>query len=206
MWYLYLFFSVPLILTGSVFYFIDLHTSLKNRRYKYNPDIKLKEIYDKIMPLVLFNLFLTHPILSYITSKFIYIDKHFDSIDCIYDIFRMLITYEVAFYFLHRLFHVSFLYNKIHKVHHQLKICVAFGGIYIHPIEYIFGSFLPGFIGLVMIKNHNLYTLCILSILAGSGACLTHCGYYGNHIKHHYLKYCHFDIYDYLDYIFDTLE
>lgn len=207
---IYFFFAVPFITLGLIFAYVDTQTNLIFYRYnhEYQSNERLSKIYKDIIPTVAFNLFVLHPILSYLTNLYIEINyTPFSILEFCNTSIVVIIIYQVVFFFFHKLLHTPLLYNLIHYKHHELNVSVVgIGGLYFHPLEYIFGSFLPGFLGLVFIRTHNVYTIYILSILAGSGAIMTHCGYYGNHVKHHYLRYCYYDLYNILDYVFGSTQ
>lgn len=112
-------------------------------------------------------------------------------------------VYEFLFWFIHRLLHTSYLYKHIHYVHHELRTTVGIGGIYVHPLEFVFVNFLPGFISAYAFK-HNIISLCILMALSGGGAITTHSGYTGTHVIHHWTKHCYFSIFGVMDRLMGT--
>lgn len=78
-------------------------------------------------------------------------------------------------YWGHRLLHVPWLYQRIHKVHHHFKTPFAFTGAYAHPIEVVWlglATFFPGFI----LKPH-LFTFYVWINLRQFDTAITHCGY-----------------------------
>lgn len=209
MWYIHLFFSVPFIVTSLGFWYLDLYTKFISYRYKDQDRNHLVKIYKNIIPLVTFNLLILHPFLTFLTSYFVTINTDYDSFDalqCLSTILFCIVVYDVIFYLVHRLFHKKFIFDQIHYKHHELKTTVGVGGIFTHPIEYAVCNFSPGFIGLYLIGTHHLYTICILSIAAGAGAAMTHSGYYGTHIKHHWSRNCYYSVYGLMDYLLNTGE
>ena len=56
--------------------------------------------------------------------------------------FIIIASFEIIFYFSHRLFHVPILYKKYHWIHHEWQRPIALISQYCHPVEYVF-SFLP---------------------------------------------------------------
>ncbi len=225
MWYIYLFFSIPFIGTSLFFWYIDMNTTLISKRYDNSDRERLKKIYKKIIPLVSFNLFIIHPMLTYYTSYFVKVRETFTGEEIIvsmlhknYNIPLIIIefitsilsilwigfVYEVIFYVIHRLLHNKLLINLIHYKHHELKTSVGIGGIYTHPCEYLISNFFPGFLGLYSLGSLNIYTICILSVISGGGAAVTHSGYSGTHIRHHWAGRGYYGIYGIMDYLFNT--
>ena len=51
---------------------------------------------------------------------------------------------ECTLFFLsHRLLHTSFLYTRLHKVHHEFKGTVSVAAEHAHPVEQLLGNYLP---------------------------------------------------------------
>lgn len=88
---IYLSFVIPFIAFGLLFYYMDIHTNII--RYKCNDKDRLKGIYKKILPVVLFNLFFLHPLLTYFTSYFITVTEGpFEFLTCL----KMAAIYEIS--------------------------------------------------------------------------------------------------------------
>ncbi|KAL9641556.1 hypothetical protein ABK040_013477 [Willaertia magna] len=70
-------------------------------------------------------------------------------------LFLFMISDEILFYFGHYSLHkIKFLYNNIHYKHHEMKHSVSIGGIYTHPIEFIFANVLPVLAGPFFLRPH----------------------------------------------------
>ena len=54
---------------------------------------------------------------------------------------------DFGFYWLHRLFHCSYLYKTIHKQHHYYNPTIGIAATYAHPIEFFFVDLVPGGLG-----------------------------------------------------------
>jgi methylsterol monooxygenase len=78
-------------------------------------------------------------------------------------------------YWGHRLLHVPWLYQRIHKVHHHFQTPFAFTGAYAHPLEIVWlamATFFPAFI----LRPH-LFTFYVWINLRQFDTTITHCGY-----------------------------
>ena len=65
-----------------------------------------------------------------------------------------LLVEDAIFYWCHRLFHLPFFYKHFHKLHHRYYQPFGFATEYFHPIEYLFSSAIPTFIGPFLLKSH----------------------------------------------------
>lgn len=86
------------------------------------------------------------------------------------------IFWEISYYYLHRLFHSKFLYKRCHREHHEFTAPYAIMTQYQHPVEYIFTSLLPPFVGL-FIMGSGLITIYLFTIYAVIKTILHHSGY-----------------------------
>lgn len=83
---------------------------------------------------------------------------------------------DAVFYWLHRLFHLPFLYKRFHKFHHRYYQPVGLTAEYFHTFEYLFAISIPNFIGPLLLKSH-IVTFWIWLVIRLSEAVDGHCGY-----------------------------
>uniref|UniRef100_A0A7S4N6A0 Fatty acid hydroxylase domain-containing protein n=1 Tax=Odontella aurita TaxID=265563 RepID=A0A7S4N6A0_9STRA len=85
---------------------------------------------------------------------------------------------EVAFYSVHILLHSSsFLYRRIHRVHHRFVAPTAMACVYAHPLEFALGNILPIYLGPMITDAHPWTCYALWFPLAMAGTCRGHCGY-----------------------------
>jgi sterol desaturase/sphingolipid hydroxylase (fatty acid hydroxylase superfamily) len=222
MWYPYLeiyyAFAIPFLLISITFWILDIHTNLIQYRYKQQDRKSLHIIYKKICPQVAVNLYILYPLLVHILSNFVNLRyDNFNVTECIYTFVISGLVFEIMFYFSHRLLHTKFLFNTVHVKHHELNISVAMGGLYCHSLEFICGNFIPAFMGIYLMQNsdiipfvnikpitHHVYTIYLWSISAAFSITLSHSGYFGTHIIHHWYQKCFYGTFGVMDFLCQT--
>ena len=204
---IYLFFALPFIGLGIIFLILDTKTQCTRYRYKDQNRDHLIKIYKDIYKLVGINLLIVHPILMLCSSYFVKIRTDpfnlMEGLTMVLSLTFCVLVYDVIFWFLHKLLHTGYFYEKIHYKHHELRTTVGIGGIYTHPIEYMMSNFLPAFVGAYLFRHH-IYSICVLLTLSGGGAVITHSGYSGTHVIHHWVRNCHFGVFGAMDKLMGT--
>ena len=85
---------------------------------------------------------------------------------------------DLTFHFSHRLLHQKWIYQYIHKIHHEHKVTIGWAAQYAHPIEFVFGNLLPGAMGPLILGKKIHFTAAftwyhLRFIESAEG----HCGY-----------------------------
>jgi len=67
---------------------------------------------------------------------------------------------DFFFQIMHRIFHTKWLYNNVHKIHHEHTRVLSIGSVYAHPIEFMFGDLLPVSMGPIILDSHiHMFTV-----------------------------------------------
>jgi sterol desaturase/sphingolipid hydroxylase (fatty acid hydroxylase superfamily) len=83
---------------------------------------------------------------------------------CIHLIFSILID-DTLFYWSHRLLHSNkWLYQTVHKQHHEFKYSVGLAVEYAHPVEDIFSNTLPTVAGGLLLGSHPAIIFSYMSL------------------------------------------
>lgn len=76
--------------------------------------------------------------------------------EVIFQVLGCVIVDDFVFYISHRLLHTKYLYQLIHKQHHEYKHTISLSSEYAHPIEYLIGNLLPSSV-FPFILNYNMH-------------------------------------------------
>jgi len=191
---------------------IDFSKKSLDNRIQHDNTQKLINIYWKIIPLVLFNLFITSLVFNLIIFKLLHYNNNpYYPIRLSYSLFKLSFYkyfVDIPFYISHRLFHTKYLY-KYHKKHHEIKAPVGISALYSHPIDYIFGNLVPIFIPLIFL-NIDFVSLHIWTFFTIFATIYESHGGFENlsefHDFHHkYFKY-NFGTNVFMDKILDTYK
>ncbi|XP_077235528.1 methylsterol monooxygenase 1-1-like isoform X2 [Tasmannia lanceolata] len=224
MFFLLFFFSiVPLPLV-----FMELKRSKTLNKYKLQPKVRIPsndvlKCYKDVMSLFIF---VVGPLqlASYPTFKWIGIRTGLP-LPSGWEIFFQLLVYflieDYTNYWIHRLLHCKWGYEKIHHVHHEFTAPIGFAAPYAHWAEILILG-IPSFLGPALIPGH-IITFWLWMILRQIEAIETHSGYdfprsptkyipfYGGaqyHDYHHYVggqSQSNFaSVFTYCDYIYGT--
>jgi len=140
-------------ISGCYTTYIDLSEKCLDNRIQHDNKQNLINIYWKIIPLVLFNLFITTLIFNLVIFQLLHYNNNpYYPTRYSYSLFKLLVYkyfVDIPFYICHRIFHTKYLY-KYHKKHHEIKAPVGISALYSHPIDYIFGNLVPVSVPLIL--------------------------------------------------------
>jgi len=117
---------------------------------------------------------------------------------------------ELFFYSSHRLLHTPWLYQHVHKIHHQFKAPTALASIYAHPFEAFFANALA-VIGPAFVTRFHLLAFILAMANGWVGTGLDHSGFNvfgaelaGFHDRHHEFFNCNYGARGWLDTLLGT--
>lgn len=140
--------------------------------YKYDKPFIIKSDenwnkYKKAIKYSLFNQFcITFPLLYLLRDYLLSSLQPYNPVYNIYSTIMILFTSGLLFYVFHLILHTSYLYKRIHKIHHEFIIPVSPSSLYAHPIEHILCNNLSFLIPYIYFGT--TYTLTIILIIFGS--------------------------------------
>jgi len=180
------------IFTNLLFYFAYILEIEFFERYKVNerpwPWNEDKEKWNKQRRRLFLNLIINQvmilPVLSlmYLIYDFSPISMQKSdfpsSWEIIFQTIFFMICEDCTFYWSHRLLHMEFFYNRIHKQHHEFNNTISVGAEYCHPLEFIFGNVITTNSGpLLLGKRCHFVTFSLWIIMKTSETIEGHSGY-----------------------------
>ncbi|KAK1284968.1 Methylsterol monooxygenase 1-1 [Acorus calamus] len=221
--FLFLFTVVPLSLA-----LVEVRWPSLIRRYKLQPKVQLTpsavfRCFTDVMRILLFTI-APLQLASYPIIKLIGIRTGL-ALPSAWEILSQLVVYvlieDFSHYWIHRFLHVKWMYENIHRVHHEYTAPIGFVASYAHPVDAMFLG-LPSFLGPVLVPCHTV-TFWLWNILRRFEGNDVHTGYdfpmsftklipfYGGaefHDYHHYVggqsRSNFAPMFTYCDYIYGT--
>ncbi len=182
----------------------------RDKRFFKTSSQEIKQAYTKFTPLCLINVFVFLPICLYMTIP-TFKQNQLNTQTVLCDLIFFSIVFEIFFYASHRFLHTCHVFKTIHYVHHQMKdTSIAFGAFHCHPLEFVFGNFLPAVLSVFLNPDLNLAHVKIWACIAAFYVATSHSGYqifYQKplHLLHHKLTYArNFGTLAFMDIFFDT--
>jgi len=158
--------------------------------------IVTKEEYLKCFLNVAMNhIFILFPLFTFGSFIFLKLGWHGGPLPSFSIIFRdflvCIFAEEFGFYYSHRLLHKGFLWDYVHKIHHQFRAPVGMASEYAHPVEFILSNLLPVILGPSLVGSHFavafawIFTAISTTINGHSGFRIPF-GFFGESQKHDY--------------------
>ena len=138
--------------------FITKYQFLENKKIQTKIN-SFKLLLDRC-PLIIFNISILI-VLNVIGIKFfhtIFLREFNSYLFSGYEVLFVLIVDDFFFYVLHRIMHEStYIYKKIHKIHHRANTPMPFEYIYVHPLEWMSGMIGP-FLGMYLLGGISFFS------------------------------------------------
>jgi len=177
---------VPYYWAVSLFFlYLDYFKPAWAQPYRLQPDRKFNfEQFKSAVPLILLNTVVAGVIQKlFIIPTQIAKPGFFDpTLFSLFDFLKWVIgayvVEDVIFYLTHRLCHENrWLYQNVHKIHHEWQTPCAAIATYAHPLEHAFVNVLPATLGLCLFSNHFVFDMAWY-FAACTNTLITHCGYH----------------------------
>ena len=208
--YSYLIFTFTYTFWSLICFFMDIYGSdqLLENKIGCKDRNKLYELYKKILPTVIFNVYIMNLPILYIDSKYLeWNNTEFRLPIAILHFAFAVFSSEILFYIFHRISHIPYLYKKFHKKHHELKEPIGMGALYTHPLDSLFGAIIPDGIGIFLI-GANIYTIyCWIFVATTFTVFISHSNFQDlseYHDDHHRLTYYNYGNGFFMDKLFGT--
>ncbi|KAF6168828.1 hypothetical protein GIB67_042135 [Kingdonia uniflora] len=174
---------------------MELKMSKKNvDKFKIQPKVRIPkaDMFRCYKDVMMMFFFVVGPLqlVSYPVIKFVGIRTSL-ALPSGWEMFMQLLVYFVledyGNYWIHRLFHCKWGYDKIHRVHHEFTAPIGFAAPYAHWAEVLVLG-IPSFLGPAIVPGHMI-TFWLWIILRQIEAIETHSGYaYSLALFHHSLS------------------
>ncbi len=151
----------------------DYHNDYKKIKVKDHSE--LDKIYNKIIPNVFFNIFISSIPAIYIMSLLLN-NPYYHLLSglpllCKYIALPLLV--DIFFYISHRMLHNKYLFY-FHRKHHELVHPVGIGSFYMSPIEFYGALVIPIYLPLILLGADNYHTHLWITFTVFNGICVAH--------------------------------
>ncbi len=147
----------------------------KNKIKERNDDKELDIIYNKIIPNVLFNVYVASVPAIYIFNYLLNNSKYhlLSGLPWYGKYLCMPLLVDVLFYTVHRILHTKYLFY-FHKKHHELINPVGMGSFYMSLVEFYGAIVIPIFGPLVLLGANRFNTHLWITFSVFNGMCVAH--------------------------------
>jgi sterol desaturase/sphingolipid hydroxylase (fatty acid hydroxylase superfamily) len=207
-WWLYSrFFLLPFLGTSAFFALLDTFPTARRFRFQIPDFHEIKKAYAQTWKLVICNLIFHFFFMKGLGYVFPIKETELKFSEVIVNAFIFALTHEISFNFLHLISHRMKSLFQLHSIHHQMRITVAIGALYAHPLDYLitgFGTWFLCFYIRNLIFTRKIVNVALqylgvdpLSDVIGHQSqalfwfmiallsSTAHSGYFGRHPEHH---------------------
>lgn len=181
-------FAIPLF----VVFYVVYKDKFKNRRIQFNRRTPLRvkrEIRNSVISLFVFTCVDTVIYLAQLKGYTkIYTDvNQYGWLYLAFSVVFIILFHDTYLYFIHRAMHLPFLYNRVHKVHHESIDPSPFAAFSFHPFEAVMEASV--YVCLAFLLPVHLIALTVWQVVQISMAVIAHMGYeiYPKNFNKHWL-------------------
>ncbi len=164
----------------SSFFIFGVYTMINDYDTKsYNNKIKsrleLDKIYNKIIPNVFFNIFISSIPAVYIMNLLLNNPNYhlLSGLPLVAKYIALPLLLDMFFYISHRIFHTKYLFY-FHRKHHELVHPVGIGSFYMSPVEFFGALVIPIYFPLILLGADNYHTHLWITFTVFNGICVAH--------------------------------
>ena len=205
----FVYYYLNLICSFCVFGYYAYRNDYNNyNKLKIKYSSELDKTYNKILPNVLFNVFIASLPAIYLFNMLLNKPKYhiLKSLPLVCKYTSLPFLVDIMFYSVHKLLHNKYLFY-FHKRHHELVHPVGIGSFYMSLVEFYGAIVIPVFGPLILLGANNINTHMWLTFSVFNGICVAH----GNtknlsefHDYHHNNFRYNFGIDIFMDNLFNT--
>lgn len=202
---------IPFLVHLSSFWLCCAYFYRYDKKFIEKSNENKNKYYNAIKTSLINQFFISLPIL-YVFQNLIKTTREqsesYSYIKNICNIFLIANISNLIFYTIHRLFHITYFYKKIHNIHHEFIDPVSPSALYAHPLEHIFANTLP-FLCAYLYFGLSYYIMLLLLCAGSFVTTIAHTNhdikFFGqDHIFHHKYFKINFGFGGYLDKFFNT--
>lgn len=183
----YLLFNFTYYFTSFICYLFD-YTEI-NKHSKIQTKKNSFDYYRICLRRVLLNTFgwAVLPCLALAVYNFYTPSVPFNIYQSIFHLMFAIVSTDVSMYICHRMLHLPCLYQRYHKLHHQISAPVGLSAVYMTPVDFYLGNILPITLPLLVLQTHIITLQIWLVLVTVNTIVLAHSGFKiaDFHDKHH---------------------
>jgi sterol desaturase/sphingolipid hydroxylase (fatty acid hydroxylase superfamily) len=151
------------------------HPAVRDEFWQLCKQARVKTFINSCVLVPIFTV-LTFPLARNSGAMYLDPDKFPSYWEIFYQLCLLSAIQEFGFYWSHRLLHTSYLYARVHKIHHEWTFPVCIAAQHQHPLDYMLASIVPVVISVNIVKPHMFtYTMFVLYTMMVNMD--DHCGY-----------------------------
>jgi Sterol desaturase len=203
----YVIFNMVYYVCSGILFVLDYHKCFVEK--KIQNQTNHIDIYKKCLPTVAWNTLICSFVPCLFFGWYQIMELPFDLVKMIIDLILVSFLSDIFFYTLHRLLHVSFIYKKYHKKHHQIIAPIGLSAVYMTTLDFYLGNIVPIYLPLCLVGAHSLTVRIWMILTTINTVVVAHSGFdklANFHDKHHSAFNKNYGTNLFMDRIFGTYE